>query len=37
VEQVDDETLTRALAADLDGTFEALVRAYQDCTGSACA
>jgi len=27
---VDDETLTRALAADLDGTFEALVRAYQD-------
>jgi RNA polymerase sigma-70 factor, ECF subfamily len=30
VEQVDDETLTRALAADLDGTFEALVRAYQD-------
>ena len=30
MEQVDDETLTRALAADLDGTFEALVRAYQD-------
>lgn len=27
---MDDETLTRALAADLDGTFEALVRAYQD-------
>lgn len=30
VEQVDDETLTRALAADLDGAFERLVRAYQD-------
>ena len=30
MEQVDDETLTSALAADLDGTFEALVRAYQD-------
>src|SRR3954463_14155449 len=29
-EPVDDETLTRALAADLDGAFEALVRAYQD-------
>ncbi len=27
---VDDESLTRALAADLDGTFEALVCAYQD-------
>jgi RNA polymerase sigma-70 factor (ECF subfamily) len=27
---VDDETLTRKLAADLDGAFEALVRAYQD-------
>ena len=27
---MDDETLTRGLAADLDGTFEALVRAYQD-------
>jgi RNA polymerase sigma-70 factor (ECF subfamily) len=27
---VDDETLTTRLAADLDGTFEALVRAYQD-------
>jgi RNA polymerase sigma-70 factor (ECF subfamily) len=27
---VDDETLTRELAADLDATFEALVRAYQD-------
>jgi RNA polymerase sigma-70 factor (ECF subfamily) len=30
VEQVDDESLTRALATDLDGAFEALVRAYQD-------
>ena len=30
MEQVDDETLTRALAADLDGAFESLVRAYQD-------
>jgi RNA polymerase sigma-70 factor (ECF subfamily) len=30
VEQVNDETLARALAADLDGAFEALVRAYQD-------
>ena len=30
MEQVDDEALTRALAADLDGTFERLVRAYQD-------
>jgi RNA polymerase sigma-70 factor (ECF subfamily) len=30
VEPVDDETLTRHLATDLDGTFEALVRAYQD-------
>jgi RNA polymerase sigma-70 factor, ECF subfamily len=30
VEQVDDETLTRCLAADLDGAFEGLVRAYQD-------
>src|SRR3954447_26232155 len=29
-EPVDDETLTRELAADLDGTFEAVVRAYQD-------
>jgi RNA polymerase sigma-70 factor (ECF subfamily) len=29
-EQVDDDTLTRALAADLDGAFEALVRVYQD-------
>jgi RNA polymerase sigma-70 factor (ECF subfamily) len=27
---VDDETLTRELATNLDGTFEALVRAYQD-------
>ena len=27
---MNDETLTRALAADLDGAFEALVRAYQD-------
>lgn len=27
---MDDETLTRGLADDLDGTFEALVRAYQD-------
>jgi len=27
---VDDETLTTGLAADLDGTFEALVCAYQD-------
>src|SRR5215212_9426715 len=27
---VDDDTLTTGLAADLDGTFEALVRAYQD-------
>jgi RNA polymerase sigma-70 factor (ECF subfamily) len=30
VEPVDDETLTRHLATDLDGTFEALVRTYQD-------
>jgi RNA polymerase sigma-70 factor (ECF subfamily) len=30
VEQVNDETLTRGLAADLDGTFELLVRTYQD-------
>jgi RNA polymerase sigma-70 factor, ECF subfamily len=30
VEQVNDETLTRGLAADLDGTFETLVRTYQD-------
>ena len=30
MEQVDDETLTRALATDLDGAFESLVRAYQD-------
>jgi RNA polymerase sigma-70 factor (ECF subfamily) len=30
VEQVEDETLTRALAVDLDRAFEALVRAYQD-------
>jgi RNA polymerase sigma-70 factor, ECF subfamily len=30
VEQVDDETLTRELAANLDGAFESLVRAYQD-------
>jgi RNA polymerase sigma-70 factor (ECF subfamily) len=29
-EQVDDETLTCKLAADLDGAFETLVRAYQD-------
>jgi RNA polymerase sigma-70 factor (ECF subfamily) len=28
--RLDDETLTRRLAADLDGTFEGLVRAYQD-------
>ncbi len=27
---MDDETLTRELASDLDGAFEALVRAYQD-------
>jgi RNA polymerase sigma-70 factor (ECF subfamily) len=27
---VNDETLTAALAVDLDGAFEALVRAYQD-------
>lgn len=27
---MDDETLTRELATNLDGTFEALVRAYQD-------
>jgi RNA polymerase sigma-70 factor (ECF subfamily) len=27
---VDDETLTRMLAADLDAAFECLVRAYQD-------
>ena len=27
---MDDETLTSGLAADLNGTFEALVRAYQD-------
>jgi RNA polymerase sigma-70 factor (ECF subfamily) len=27
---VDDETLTRELATNLDGAFEALVRAYQD-------
>ena len=27
---MDDETLTTGLAADLDGTFEALVCAYQD-------
>jgi RNA polymerase sigma-70 factor (ECF subfamily) len=27
---VNDESLTRALAADLDGAFECLVRAYQD-------
>src|SRR5215212_10966000 len=27
---VDDDTLTTGLAADLDGTFEVLVRAYQD-------
>ena len=27
---MDDETLTRALAADLDVAFESLVRAYQD-------
>jgi RNA polymerase sigma-70 factor (ECF subfamily) len=30
VEQVDDETLTCRLAADLNGAFEALVCAYQD-------
>jgi RNA polymerase sigma-70 factor (ECF subfamily) len=30
VEQVNDDTLTHGLATDLDGTFEALVRAYQD-------
>jgi RNA polymerase sigma-70 factor (ECF subfamily) len=30
VEPVDDETLTRELAADLDGAFEGLVLAYQD-------
>jgi RNA polymerase sigma-70 factor (ECF subfamily) len=28
--RLDDETLTRQLAADLDGAFEELVRAYQD-------
>ena len=30
VEQVNDDMLTHGLAADLDGTFEALVRTYQD-------
>jgi RNA polymerase sigma-70 factor (ECF subfamily) len=27
---VNDESLTASLAADLDGSFEALVQAYQD-------